>query len=185
MTLQPNLVNTFTTYLMRDEIPQALRAFYNTFAVSYYPDVNMFTEWVPSFGRSGGPFFKTSDEAAFLAWLRQMLVREQGDTLYLASGTPRAWFGEGRKIEFTGAPTYFGQVSLTIEAHPESDRVDATVDVPPSFRGKHIKLRLRSPENRRIARVEIDGRPWTDFDAARDQISLPLTPGSTHVQAFF
>jgi hypothetical protein len=185
MTLQPNLVNNFTTYLMRDEIPQALRAFYNTFAVSYYPDVNMFSEWVPSFGRSGGPFFKTSDEAAFLAWLRQMLVREQGDTLYLASGAPRAWFGAGRKIEFTLAPTYFGQVSLAIEAHPESGRVDATVNVPPSFRGKHIQLRLRSPENRRIARVEIDGRPWTDFDAARDQISLPLTPGSTHVRAFF
>jgi hypothetical protein len=185
MTLQPNLVNNFTTYLMRDEISQAVRVFYNTFAVSYYPDVNMFTEWVPSFGRSGGPFFKTSDEAAFLAWLRQMLVREQGDTLYLASSAPRAWFGAGRKIEFTGAPTYFGQVSLTIEAHPESGRVDATVDVPPSFRGKHIKLRLRNPENRQISRVEIDGRPWTDFDAARDQISLPLTQGSRHVRAFF
>jgi hypothetical protein len=57
ITLQPNLVNTPVTYLLRDQIPQALRPFYNTFADSYYPDINAFTEWTPSFGTSGGPFY--------------------------------------------------------------------------------------------------------------------------------
>ena len=185
ITLQPNLVNAVTIYLARDEVPQALRAFYNAFAVSYYPDVNMFSEWEPSFGRSGGPFFKTSDEAASLAFLRQLLVREQDDTLYLASGAPRHWFRPGQRIEFTGAPTYFGQVSLAIESHPEAGHIDATITVPPGFRGKEIKLSLRQPQAQRIARVEMDGRPWTSIDAAHERISIPTTPGTKTVRAFY
>jgi len=81
ITLQPNLVNIPVLYLQRDQVPQALRAFYNTFAASYYPDVAAFTEWVPTFGIGGGPFFKTSDEAGFLAWLRFFPIREDGDRL--------------------------------------------------------------------------------------------------------
>jgi hypothetical protein len=185
MTLQPNLVNTPVIYLARDEIPEALRAFYNAFAVSYYPDVNMFSEWEPSFGRSGGPFFKTSDEAAFLARLRQMLVREQNDTLYLSSGAPRRWFRPGQRIEFIGAPTYFGNTSLTIESHSDQGYIDAVVDVPAVFRGKGIELRLRHPEGKAIVRVEMDGQPWTRFDPRRDRISVPTTAGNKRVRAYF
>lgn len=185
ITLQPNLVNTSMIYLDRDEIPAALRAFYNAFAVSYYRDVNMFSEWESSFGRSGGPFFKTSDEAASLTWLRQMLVHEQGDTLYLAAGAPRRWFRAGQKIEFTHAPTYFGPISLLIDAHPERGQIEAAVDVPDSFRGKNIELRLRNPEAKPITRVEIDGQSWTRFDPLRERISLPTAPGRKHVIAYF
>jgi hypothetical protein len=145
----------------------------------------MFSEWEPSLGRSGGPFFKTSDEAASLAFLRQLLMREQDDTLYLASGAPRRWFHPGQKIEFLGAPTYFGQVSLAIESHPEVGYIDATITVPPSFRGKHIELSLRHPQAHRITRVEIDGRPSNDMDPSHDRISIPITTGTKKVRAFY
>jgi hypothetical protein len=181
ITLQPNLVNMFTLYLDRDEIPQALRAFYNTFAVSYYPDVNMFTEWVPSFGKSGGPFFKT----AFLTFLRQMLVHEQGDKLYLSAGAPRQWFRPGQEIEFDGAPTYFGKVSVDIESHSDQGHIDATVEVPNAFRGNDIVLRLRHPEKKPISRVEVDGQRWARFDKNREIIFLPSAPGTKHVTAFY
>jgi hypothetical protein len=109
ITLQPNLVNTFVSYLRRDQLPLALRAFYNDFAVSYYPDVAAFTEWVPTFGIGGGPFFKTSDEAKSLIWLRLMLVHEERDRLYLNSGAPRAWFLPSRTIRVDHAATFFGE----------------------------------------------------------------------------
>ncbi len=97
ITLQPNLVNTSMIYLERDEIPRPCVLSTTHLLSATTADVNMFSEWEPSFGRSGGPFFKTSDEAAFLAWLRQMLVHEQDDTLYLAAGAPRRWFRPGQR----------------------------------------------------------------------------------------
>jgi hypothetical protein len=45
---------------------QALRVFYNTLEASFYPDIVALTEWAPTLGKSGGPFYKTSDETAFL-----------------------------------------------------------------------------------------------------------------------
>jgi hypothetical protein len=185
ITLQPNLVNTAVTYLERDEPPQALRAFYNAFAASYYPDVNAFTEWEPSFGKSGGPFFKTSDEAGSLAWLRLMLVREAGDKLYLASGAPRRWFTPDQIIQVEDAATFFGPVAFRIESHPDSGRVDATVRLPDSFRAKEIQLRLRHPDGKHFTRVEMDGQPWTQFDSAHEWITVPVSAGTKHIRAFF
>lgn len=185
ITLQPNLVNTFVTYLERDELPQALRAFYNAFAVSYYPDVNAFTEWAPSFGKSGGPFFKTSDEAAFLTWLRLMLVREEGDKLYLASGAPRRWFRAGERIEGRDLSTWFGPISFRVEPHPDQQQADAVVEIPPGFRAKEIDLRVRHPEGRAIVRVEVDGRAWNRFDAQRGYIMLSPNAGARKIQIFY
>jgi len=185
ITLQPNLVNTTVTYLERDETPQALRAFYNAFAVGYYPDVNAFTEWEPSFGKSGGPFFKTSDEAGSLAWLRLMLVREDGDKLYLASGAPRRWFNPDQTIQVEGAATFFGPVAFRIESHPDKGHVDATVRLPKSFRAKEIRLRLRHPEGKHFTRVEMDGQPWTQFNSAREWITVPVDAGTKNIRAFF
>jgi hypothetical protein len=163
ITLQPNLVNTAVTYLERDELPQSQRAFYNAFAAGYYPDVNAFTEWEPSFGKSGGPFFKTSDEAGSLAWLRLILVREDGEKLYFASGAPRRWFRPRQTISVHGVATFLGPLNFTIESHAKNGYVDAAIQLPVSFRAKQIRLRLRHPEGKRIARVEIDGKPWAQF----------------------
>ena len=137
ITLQPNLVNTFVTYLKRDDVPLALRAFYNAFAVSYYPDVNAFTEWAPSFGKSGGPFFKTSDEAAFLTWLRLMLVREEGDKLYLASGAPRRWFRPGDRIEGRGLRNFVWSSQFSSGTAPG-----------PALRGRDGRDPVRIPRQR-------------------------------------
>jgi hypothetical protein len=185
ITLQPNLVNTFVTYLKRDDVPLALRAFYNAFAVSYYPDVNAFTEWAPSFGKSGGPFFKTSDEAAFLTWLRLMLVREEGDKLYLASGAPRRWFRPGDRIEGRDLATLFGPVSFRVEPHPDQHYADAMVEIPSGFRAKEIDLRIRHPEGQAIGRVEVDGRGWDRFDSRSGYVLLPPDAGTRRIRIYY
>ncbi|MFB3923357.1 MAG: hypothetical protein ACE145_16665 [Terriglobia bacterium] len=185
ITLQPNLVNTPVVYLERDQIPQALRAFYNTFAASYYHDVLAFTEWVPTFGIGGGPFFKTSDEAGFLAWLRLFLIRESGDRLFLNAGAPREWFKAGRAIEISHAATLFGETSLRVESHLEAGFITATVLPPTRRQPKEIWLRLRHPEGKRIARVEINGASWSQFNPEKELISLPPGEDKVELKAYY
>ncbi|MBU6400249.1 MAG: hypothetical protein KGS61_08005, partial [Verrucomicrobia bacterium] len=90
-TLQPNLLNLALDYLQRDEVPNFLRAFFNTAAVSLYPDSMCFAEWVPRFGQAGGPLYKTPDESKFIQWMRDLLVLERGNRLELGLGVPRRW----------------------------------------------------------------------------------------------
>lgn len=178
VALQPNLVNTFVSYLERDEVPQALRAFYNTFAISYYRDVGAFTEWVPTLGIGGGPFFKTSDESAFLTWLRLLLVRDSGGRLFLNSGAPRNWFLPGRTIEVSRAATFFGEVSFRVEAHPERGFTQARVSLPNREHPHEALLRLRHPEGKKMVSVELNGSAWNEFNAERETISLPPNQSS-------
>ncbi len=185
VALQPNLVNTFESYLERDQLPQTLRALYNTFAISYYPDVDAFTEWVPTLGIGGGPFYKTSDEAAFLTHLRLLLVREAGDKLYLDSGAPRAWFLPGRSIDVQRAATFFGELGFRIESHVEQGFVKAEVSPPQRNRPSQVVLRLRHPEGRKMTRVELNGRDWKEFDAQRETISLPPGERKIGLRAYF
>jgi hypothetical protein len=185
IALQPNLVNTFESYLKRDQVPQALRAYFNDFAVSYYPDVAAFTEWVPTLGIGGGPFFKTSDEAKSLIWLRLMLVREEGDRLYLNYGAPRAWFLPGRTIEVAGAVTFLGEVSFRVDSHPEEGFIAAHVLPPQRSLPREIQLRLRHPDGKPILRVELNGRSWSEFNPKKETISLPADQGEINVRAFY
>jgi hypothetical protein len=185
VALQPNLVNTFESYLGRDQLPQVLRAFYNTFAISYYADVDAFTEWVPTLGIGGGPFFKTSDEAAFLTHLRLLLIREAGDRLYLDSGAPRAWFLPGRSIEVERAATFFGELGFRIESHVEQGFVQANLSLPERNRPVEIVLRLRHPEGKKMTRVELNGRDWKEFSSERETVSLPPGEAKISLRAYF
>lgn len=174
VALQPNLVNLFVSYLERDQLPQALRSLYNDFAISFYPDVNAFTEWVPTLGIGGGPFYKTSDEAAFLTWLRLGLVRESGDRLYLDSGAPRAWFLPGRTIDVEHAATFFGETGFRVESHVNEGFIEATVSTPQRHPPRNIALRVRHPQAKRMVRVELNGRNWSKFDSERETITIPV-----------
>ncbi len=185
VALQPDLVNLFVSYLERDQLPQALRALYNDFAISYYPDVKAFTEWVPTLGIGGGPFFKTSDEAGFLAWLRLALVRESDGRLYLNSGAPKEWFRPGKTIEVERAATFFGELSYRVEAHLDQGFIGASVSLPQRERPREVTLRLRHPEGKKIARVELNGHDWTRFDAERGTISLPPEESRIGVRAYY
>ena len=185
ITLQPNLVNTFVSYLKRDQLPLALRAFYNDFAASYYPDVAAFTEWVPTFGIGGGPFFKTSDEAQSLIWLRLMLVNEEGDRLYLSSGAPRAWFLPGRTIRVDRAATFFGETGFHIESHADEAYIQAHVSPPRRNRPREILLRLRNPQGQKMTRVELNAQDWRRFDPERELITIPPEENEVNVRAYY
>ncbi len=184
-SLEPGEMYTPIAYLERDEVPQALRTMYGSFAASYYPDVSAFTEWVPTLGIGGAPFFKTPDEAAWLTLLRLMLVRESGDKLYLNSGAPQSWFLPGRTIEVDHAATFFGEVSFRVDSHTERQVVDASIDMPQRDLPREVFFRVRHPGGKQMVRVELNGRTWSHFNPARDMLSLPATEKHIDVTVYF
>jgi hypothetical protein len=183
MVFQANLQNPVLTYLRRHEIPAAIRNLYNDFVSCYYPDVNAFTEEYHQWVHGSGPFYKVPDEARFVNRVRDMLALEEGGSLWLASGTPRRWLAPGQKIEVQNLATYFGPLSYEIEGAP--GQVNATLQLPSRNPYQAAWLVVRVPGARPIASVEIDGKPWTEFDAAKEWVGLPRKTGEMKVVVHF
>jgi hypothetical protein len=178
-TMQPCLGANVITSLRRGEVPLFLRSFYNTLAGSLFPDVMCFTEWVPEPGKGAGPMYKTPDESMFVQWMRDMLVREEGDALLLGAGLPRAWLADGRHVEIQRAATLFGPVDMRIESHVAQDRVDVALKLPD--RQKRTALRIPHPEGKSVRGVVVDGKTVADPDSG--WIELPA--GSRRVVVRF
>jgi hypothetical protein len=183
MVFQANLQNPTLTYLRRNEVPAAIRNLCNDFVACHYPSVNAFTEEYHQWQSASGPFYKIPDEAKFVNRVRDLLVREDGDTLWLAAGTPRRWLAPGEKVEVREGPTYFGPVSYRLEGLAQG--VDARVTLPTRNPASTVWLVLRVPVGKHLRSVELDGKPWTDFDPNLERIRLPMRAGEIHIQAHF
>ena len=164
-------------------MPAAIRNLYNDFVACYYPDVNVFTEEFRQWRSPSGPFYKIPDEAKFVNRVRDLLVREDGDTLWLAAGTPRRWLAPGEVVEVRGAPTYFGPVSYHLERN--GDGVDARVTLPNRNPANTAWLVLRVPVGKHLRSVELDGKPWADFARGMERIRLPKQTGEIHIKAHY
>lgn len=105
-----------------------------------------------------------------LRLLRMMLVREEGDTLVLGGGIPRAWLAPGKVVRVDRAPTPWGEVSYKLEGIPGGIRVNVQHKSPGP---RILRIVLRNPLHTRAMRlagaprgarvsgdtVEIPGRP--------------------------
>jgi hypothetical protein len=94
MVFQANLINPIPVYLKRHEAGAAIRNLYNDFVGCLYPEANAFTEEFHQWIQGSGPFYKSPDEARFVNRLRDTLVLEDRETLWLAPGVP--WRFSGR-----------------------------------------------------------------------------------------
>ena len=159
ITLQPCLLDMPIVYMARNEIPAALRAFWNTYALLIYPDTQCFAEWARSFGIGGGPVYKTSDESRFVIWLRQLLVWENGNQLWLARATPREWLEDGKTIRIKQAKTIFGTVSMVIRSSIAQGKIFAELSLPKRKPPSEVWLRLRHPQGKHPRRVSVNGKP--------------------------
>ncbi len=173
MVWQANLQNPIQAYLRRNEVPAAIRNIYNNFVSCLYPDVNTMTEEYRMWRHGSGPFYKSPDEARFVNRLRDMLVLESGDELWLASGTPRRWLASEEGIRVDEVNTYFGPMAFTMRAGNEPNTVVATIRPPTRNAPKDVWLYVRVPDARPIREVAIDGKEWTEIDAANERIRLP------------
>jgi hypothetical protein len=156
VTIQPNLMDLAIDYLRRGEIKHALRALYNNFGASLYPDVRAFAEHpVVELGHGVGPFYKSSDESKALVWLRHHLLHEEGHTLHVAIGAPSAWFAEGMEFGVSDMATFFGPVSFRI--HTASRSTGAEIELTPGREPIVMVLHLRLPGTPTPQDVRIDG----------------------------
>jgi hypothetical protein len=114
-----------------------------------------------------------------------MLVREEGAHLYLNSGAPKSWFLPGRKIRVEHAASFFGELGFWVEAHPEEGFTEAHISLPQRNRPDEIHLRLRHPAEKRIVRVELNGKEWDRFDAEHEMISVPPQEKEGTIRAFY
>jgi hypothetical protein len=180
--LEPYVLYYPEAYLLRDQIPNFLRAFYNTLASIADPQNLAFQEELDG---NGGQAQKTGEEAKFLMQLRQMLLIEIDDNLHLALGTPRSWLENGKQIAVDRAPSYFGEVAYRIKSFVSEGRIEAVVSPPVRNRPKNLYLRFRHPNRSSIKRIIINDRPWHDFDGAKEWIKLPVGPARLSVAAYY
>jgi hypothetical protein len=98
-----------------------------------------------------------------LALLRAALLLEDGETLHLLAGTPRAWLAPGKVVEVRDAPTTFGDVGVRCESRPSGNEIRAVIE-PPSRRPARIVLHVRPPSGRGpLKSVTVDGKAWRNF----------------------
>jgi hypothetical protein len=168
VTIQPNLMDLGIDYLRRGEVKHALRALFNNFGSELYPDVRAFAEHpVTALGHGVGPFYKSPDECKALIWLRHFLLHEEGATLHLAMGAPRAWFAPGQTFGVRDMATFFGPVTYYVESGPAEIRMEITLS---DARPPHVLLlHLRRAKQQTLRAVTVNGQRHTDFDPA-DQV---------------
>ena len=170
-TIQSGLLPMVMVYLKRDQPEHAIRALYNSLAQNLYADVRCFTEHpVEAFGIGAGPFYKTPDECCWINWLRNMLLMEKDDRmLIIAPGAPRKWFEQEFSVE--DMATYFGPMSYRIAY--EGDKITAVIEPPKRNPPSTLEVRLRHPEKKAMKSVLLNGKLYSDFDAAKEIIRLP------------
>jgi hypothetical protein len=164
-------------HLAADDAPNFLRSMLNQYAVDIVPGEYTFREHTTT-----GPLDKLFEEACFLERLRMMLVMEEGDVLWLARATPRAWLAPGQRIAVRNAPTHFGVVSYELLSDIAHGRLVATVILPSRSAPREVVLVLRHPASAAVASVKVNGQNWTDFDAARGWVKLHGLAGQANIE---
>lgn len=181
-------------YLRRDEISSFLRQWVNNYAVFVMPTPeygflehfmnNADPSQLEAFQK--GEFRKYRNGHAlsyFMEQFRSLLVWEDGGDLWLAKATPRHWLAQGQRISVKNAPTDYGPAAYEIISDAAHGRITAMVDSPSRRPAKTVWLRLRHPRSAPLKRVMLNGRPWSDFDPAREVIRWPGTMGPVKVEA--
>ncbi len=146
-------------HLEADDAPNFIRSMLNQYAVDIVPGEYTFREHT-----TGGPPDKIYEESCFLERFRQMLVMEQGDSLWLARATPRIWLEQGKRISVKSAPTHFGPVDYEIVSDVNQGRIRATVALPARKPPAAVFLRARHPKAQPIRSVTVDGQVWEKFE---------------------
>lgn len=171
---------TAMTYLRRGETAKALLGLYGVRAYGMARDT-FSTPEVYAEVKTGGTEPKwwfpclpdRLSNVRYLSLVRNLLVREESNTLLLLDGIPRAWLAEGQGVEIVKAPTHFGPVSLKAASHAGKTEIRCEILLPDRMPPGKVVLRLRHPDGARLKRVTIDAQPWSDFDAGRELVRLP------------
>jgi len=135
-------------HLRRGEVKAFLKAFYNMVAAIADRETYSFSEHLYHVSPH-----KTHEEGWFLMQVRSMLYLEEGDTLRLLAGIPRAWMEEGKRIELRNVASYFGPISLRVESKLEQGKIEAWIECKSHRQPKTVELRIPHPRAAKAVRV--------------------------------
>ncbi len=92
--------------------------------------------------------------------IRNLLLVERGDRLYLLAGAPESWVTEGAGVRLENMPTYFGTVNLLAVVQDGKLRVEqrSKINAPKG-------VVLHWPFTGKPKSVTVNGAPWLDWDA--------------------
>lgn len=162
-------------FLMRGEVNAFLKAYY--FGFTALADRETYTFWEHY---QGGSPHKTHEEAWFLMQTRRMLWQEQGTTLCLLPGIPRAWLRDGQSIRLKHVASYFGPFSLTVESHVDQGRVKAMVQWESERRPSNLTIRIPHPTGQHARRVT-----GGVYDSSHERIRLSTVKKRNEIQVYF
>ena len=106
---------------------------------------------------------------------------EDGESLWLARATPRAWLEQGKKINVRNAPTYFGIAAFEVASDVDHGTITATIEVPSRRTPRTVLLRLRHPQQLPIKSATVNGKAWSEFSRDREVIELTGLTGKASV----
>jgi hypothetical protein len=128
----------------------------------------------------------------FLLMLRLMLIAETDgangipDKLQLAFSTPRAWLEQGKRINVSNAPTLFGKINYQIRSDIDKGTVHVTILMPDQAgSASEVSLRLRTPGNKKIKKVKINGKTHKAFDVENETIDLTGKTGQLQLSVHY
>jgi len=108
---------------------------------------------------------------------------EDGQSLWIARATPRAWLQQGKTIAVSNAPTYFGALAYEIVSDADNGKITASVEMPMHNPPQKVLVRLRHPKAVPIQSVTVNGQPWTAFNKEKEIIELTGLTGKVVVVA--
>ena len=163
-------------HLKRGEVKPFLKAYYNGLAGLADRETYTFTE---TFFPNHKPH-KTHEEAWFLMQTRWMLYMEEGDTLRLLPGIPRAWLESGKRIKLEKVGSYFGPLSLYVESNLDQGGIKASVACPSDRPPRCVQIRLPHPLGRKPISVK-----GGIYDAQKEMVTIVDFDGRGDVELDF
>ncbi len=180
----PKISHNANVFMLQDDAPNFLRFWMNAYATMVGADGKLWEHWhLGNYADCDTPDNGTA--GWFMENFRNMLVMEDGRSLWVARATPRAWLEQGKKISVRKARTHFGDLAYEIVSNAENGRITATLEIPSRDRPQSVMVRLRHPQALPMKSVTVDGRTWNDFDAAKEVIRLHDVRGSAQVEAVY
>ncbi len=176
---EPIYVQQSAAYLLRDEPKAVIRSFYSLMASAFSNGQFSPLEHRWAHGQYYGP---PSTDGAWFELYRKMLIDEIGDeTLMIGQAIPRAWLENGKEIKVKNAPTYFGEISFSIQGESNEHEIVATIELSDRNPPKELWVRLRHPDEKPIRSVMVNGRPWDTFDVKKETIKIPEPNESKYI----
>jgi hypothetical protein len=181
-TILPKASHNANIYLLQDDAPNFLRFWMNSYASVVGADGKLWEHWhLGNYAECSAPDNGTA--GWFMENFRNLLVMEDGQSLWMARATPRAWLEQGRKIAIRNAPTYFGSAAYELISDVDNGRITATIEIPGRQPPRSVLLRFRHPKAAPIKSATVNGKAWSGFNKDKEVIELVGFTGKAVVVA--